>query len=493
MGDLPGGDMPRGVQWNKPFNKVKRPVSAREADLTVHLNDVLFADDTTIFTTVEHHQADEQNLRTVLSTWGEDLNVDKTERIPLGMPLQEASNLAQVPIDTLQAEAKFLGAWITNTASQEKDTTSRIQRARFIWNKLWAQMQRLNLPAHTKGRLFSSTVLSSLCYSAEARGFTAAEIRRMQVFGNNCKFGLLNVRRRDMHDQELTMVDLWRRAGIPSVAVEIGTRQLRWLGHTARMPDDRLEKQALWLWLYTAEESHRGRRMTSKGTIDAQRALWARRQDLRKALGIAEAGWSTNWITRATADHGSQWRKDISTWKQTREFKEDADRWHARHAPGGPAERKAAPRSERRVELAGLTRTDDGKVLCPHCSEPFPVNAVWQHVTTCAVLPPHRRELAKAARARRKQRQQATLQPFGEQIQGAPPPIPPAAAAQAPALPRRRLHRKQPAPQFHPPAPPPLPDPAPQAVLRRPAANNPDAAPAAPRTQRRIGVSDLPA
>ena len=198
-----------------------------------------------------------------------------------------------------RGQAKFLGAWITTDASQRIDTEKRLQRAKHIWYKLWPQLRRINIPATTKGRLFRSTVLASLCYSAEGRGFTQGEIRRMQVFVNNCIFGILNVKRKDVHDNKQTMVDLWRKTGIPSVAVEIGSRQLRWLGHLARMPDDRLEKQSLWLWLYTRDQPHRGRRRLAQGTLDTNRALCARLQDPRKILSIEETGWSRDWITRA--------------------------------------------------------------------------------------------------------------------------------------------------------------------------------------------------
>ena len=42
------------IQWNKPFNKVSRPKSAQAHNLEVQLDDVLFADNATIFTTLEH-------------------------------------------------------------------------------------------------------------------------------------------------------------------------------------------------------------------------------------------------------------------------------------------------------------------------------------------------------------------------------------------------------------------------------------------------------
>lgn len=288
-----------GLQWNKPFSKVTRPKSARENHLEVHLDDVLFADYTTVFTTLGHFREDEEHLRQVMATWGEDLHADKTERLPLGISPAEAARISNTPEQSFQRQAKFLGAWITTDASQRIDTEKRLQRAKHIWYKLWPQLRRINIPATTKGRLFRSTVLASLCYSAEGRGFTQGEIRRMQVFVNNCIFGILNVKRKDVHDNKQTMVDLWRKTGIPSVAVEIGSRQLRWLGHLARMPDDRLEKQSLWLWLYTKDQPHRGRRRLAQGTLDTNRALCARLQDPRKILSIEETGWSRDWITRA--------------------------------------------------------------------------------------------------------------------------------------------------------------------------------------------------
>ena len=507
-----------GVQWNKPFSKVYRPKSAQADNLEVHLDDVLFADDTTVFTTLEHFEEDEQHLRQVMAGWGEDLHADKTERIPLGMTLEEAMRISQVPAQNFQKQAKFLGAWITNDASQRIDTEKRLQRAKNIWFKLWSQLRRINIPATTKGRLFRSTVLASLCYSAESRGFTQGEIRRMQVFVNNCIFGILNVKRREMHDNQQTMVDLWRKAGIPSVAMEIGTRQLRWLGHVGRLPNSRLEKQSLWLWLYTSDEPHQGRRKLAQGTLDTNRALWARLQDLRKTLQLADAGWAREWVHRATTNHGQQWRKDLHKWQEAKTAKENEDLWQNRHAPGGKAEQQAAAKAERAAATANYRRNQDGSILCPHCDEPFAPNRVWQHARSCAVLPPERRVLAKAERARRQARLQATRAPLAEQLQPAPQqqppqqegPLPEAAAVAYPA-PLRRIRGKQRQPNLQAPpevlpaaaaaaaaAPPP---PAqPQAPIQpqqgRPKAKAKAKAPAQPKAQQRpphrIGVSDLP-
>lgn len=111
-----------GLQWNKPFSKVTRPKSARENHLEVHLDDVLFADDTTVYTTLEHFREDEEHLRQVMATWGEDLHADKTERLPLGISPAEAARISNRPEQSFQRQAKFLGAWITTDASQRIDT-----------------------------------------------------------------------------------------------------------------------------------------------------------------------------------------------------------------------------------------------------------------------------------------------------------------------------------------------------------------------------------
>ena len=485
-----------GLQVGARMDRVKCPRKVGQQDITVELDNVLFADDTTIFTTVEQHREDEQHLGRVLEAWGEDLHPDKTERLPMGMSLEEAAQLAGVPPQSLQASARFLGAWITHDASQRVDTEKRISRAKLLWNKLWKQLQRLNLPAHTMGRLFESTVMATMLYSAESRGFTKKEVKSMQIFVNRCVLGLLNVRQREMHDNRLAFTNLWRKLRIPSVAVAIGVRQLRWLGHLARLPDTRLEKQVLWLWL-EGRGPQSGRRKRMAGTIDVTRGLWSRLADMQQTLRLPSQGWERLWTDRAIKDGGVAWRKDIRAWQAAKEKAEDEDLWETRHAPGGRSETQAQDRAQRRAQLAGLAQAEDGSFLCPHCQEPFAANRIWMHARSCALLTPARREHAKDARARRAQRNRALHAPFPA------PPLwqqEPPAQAPVPGPVLRRVRGKQtpPAipvgPQTQVPAPPP-------AVAARPARAAPKAVvkakaalDALPKlAPRRVGISDLPA
>ena len=111
-----------GLQGNKPFNKVRRPKSAQAAALDVHLDDVLFADDTTVFTTLEQFEEDEAHLRQVMAIWGEDLHADKTERLPLGMTPAEAARISNTPEQSFQKQAKFLNLRCITTHRHRKAT-----------------------------------------------------------------------------------------------------------------------------------------------------------------------------------------------------------------------------------------------------------------------------------------------------------------------------------------------------------------------------------
>ena len=406
-----------GVNYNTRFDKVRRPRNVTDENINFELDDVLFADDTTIFTTVEQHLTDEQHLRQVLGLWGEDLHAGKTERLPLGLSLEEAARQAGVDPETLKDEARFLGAWITNEASQSVDTEKRLQRGKQLWTKLWKQAYRLTLPPRIMGMLFESTVMATMLYSAEARAFTKPEIRRMQTFVNRCTLGMLNVKQRHMHDDKVTMVDLRRKLGIPSIAVAIGIRQLRWLGHVARLDDTRLEKQALWLWHEHHGPGRRSRRKRCRGTNDTSTGLWSLLQDFKTTLDIPSTTWDTDWVHRAQTEDGKLWRSDIRKWQQRKEAAEDNDLWRVRHAPGGKAETQAQQRARRKAELANLTQQGDDLFLCPHCNDPFAANRIWMHARSCALLTPAQQLNAREARLQRQRRLQAMHAPLRDPVQ----------------------------------------------------------------------------
>eukprot|EP00972_Heterocapsa_arctica_P112348 16431266-Heterocapsa_arctica.AAC.1 len=59
-----------------------------------------------------------------------------------------------------------------------------------------------------------------------------------------------------MHDDKRTLADLRKKLGIIPIRTSIQLRQLRFLGHQARLPPERLDRQMLHAWLTPEIQQH---------------------------------------------------------------------------------------------------------------------------------------------------------------------------------------------------------------------------------------------
>ena len=76
------------------------------------------------------------------------------------------------------------------------------------------------------------------------------EVRNLETFHHRCLRTLLGISRGLQISQHISNEDVRSRAGLTvSLADMISCRRLRWLGHIARMNDNRLPKQLLFGWL----------------------------------------------------------------------------------------------------------------------------------------------------------------------------------------------------------------------------------------------------
>ena len=79
-----------------------------------------------------------------------------------------------------------------------------------VWNKIFQQLSRLGLPPKPLGHLLKATVVASLRFSKELRAVTAKELQADRVFMNTVVMGSLCQRRLDMHDDQITLKDLYK-------------------------------------------------------------------------------------------------------------------------------------------------------------------------------------------------------------------------------------------------------------------------------------------
>ena len=220
-------------------------VEGASSENILRIFEMMFADDTNLLTTKSQHQRLEHLLESVLLNWGQTVHPDKWDRIIC----VERSKLPEDEKKLFSEAARFIGAWVTGTAQDGIDVEKRLARARTVWAKLSASLGRVATKDSHKGLLIKAAPQNSLLVGAEVRAWHREHVRMAQVLQNRMILGALAQKRREMSDGRVTMVDLRRKLRMDPIWIEIHWRQLRWIGHIARLPDERLEKQMLFAWM----------------------------------------------------------------------------------------------------------------------------------------------------------------------------------------------------------------------------------------------------
>lgn len=394
-----------GTAEGKPMNRDTRKPPRSNA--SVHGSDAanlifevltsLFADDTSVVTRESRRREMEEEVVRTFAEWGETIHTGKTERLRVGGGPKELYAKEAPEEDKLAAAVRFLGAWLEEDGGQQVDTAKRLEAAKKLWYKMWRQMPRFGIALRVQAKLIKATVVASLLYGSECRGFTPKQEQRYQKFLNDITFGLCKQRRIKMHDEQKTLADLRASLDLETIRVMIGKRQLGFLGHVARMPPERLERRALWMWLDT--EVNRPTKIR-KGVPDTRRCLWRRIEELMALTDITNSDWSWQWVQVAKEDHGARWKKLVREWADWEKAKDVDKVWARKHAPGGLAERRAERRAENSTAAAGARTIDDLHVECPHCLDIFPTTSIKYHAGYCITQDDAQRERRKGERAR---------------------------------------------------------------------------------------------
>mmetsp|Transcript_102993 Transcript_102993/g.296578 ORF Transcript_102993/g.296578 Transcript_102993/m.296578 type:complete len:1838 (+) Transcript_102993:1524-7037(+) len=379
---------------------------------------LLFADDTTLVTRESGWEAVEELLLTTLARWGEDVHPGKTERLRAGSPADEQ----------FSSHARFLGGWLAADGSQSEDTRRRIAAAERIWRRLFQQLPRLRLSPSMLGLVIRCTVVACMMYGLEARAVHGEHLRQMQCFMNKVVMGLSGQRRREMHDDQLTLQDLRRRFGLDLVSTTLAWHQQRFIGHLARLPPERLERQALWLALSPESSLPRGR--AGGAAITTRGQLWRRVEEVLSALRVPCDEWRSTWLDVAADRH--RWRKGMKAHRRLLRQRADADTWAARHAPGGRAEARDRRRAERAALLEAAPAELVTDIRCPHCPALWPNRYSWaRHVQACVGRTAEQRAAALRTQALREARNRRRRAAAGEAPQLTPTVV--VAAAEPPA------------------------------------------------------------
>ena len=172
----------------------------------------------------------------------------------------------------------YLGSMLSSSGRCSSEVARRLASASRAFGALQCVFRQRGLSVATKQQIYSACVLSTLLYGAECWAILRCDEARLDAFHHRCIRSILGVSRLQQQLQHITNAELRRRWGDPGLVSDtLRKRRLQWLGHVARMDEDRIPKQLLFGWLPQTRPAH-GPRLRWKDHVT---------EDLKK-LGVSD-------------------------------------------------------------------------------------------------------------------------------------------------------------------------------------------------------------
>lgn len=138
---------------------------------------------------------------------------------------------------------KYLGSILSSTCELEPEIQNHIRLATASFGKLKDRVYtNRNLTVKTKVKVYAAICLSILLYGGESWTLYRKQIRRLEAFHIRCLQIILGLIWRD----RVPHIEIIQTANTISIETMIIARQLRWVGHVIRMPENRLPRQVLY-------------------------------------------------------------------------------------------------------------------------------------------------------------------------------------------------------------------------------------------------------
>ena len=193
------------------------------------------------------------NLQRHYSNWGLTMSVEKTEILLTEGPNPDPIQVQEVDgCDRLHfcSDFKYLGSKIERRPGCLGDITYRLDKARkAFWSltkHIWDVKQ---ISLQVKLQVYRACVLSVLLYGAESWTTTFSCRKKMETFHMKCLRKICKVTIWDQENWHMNNLVLRQFLGVPTIKQLVTQARLRWFGHLARMPSERLPKQMLFAFL----------------------------------------------------------------------------------------------------------------------------------------------------------------------------------------------------------------------------------------------------
>ena len=207
---------------------------------------LLYADDMVIFEkNRERMQAVLATVYQALQDWGMQMSIPKTKYLCYNKAqhFAEPMQVAQHEIEQVH-KFRYLGNMQTSDLSVKAEISNRLASAANAWLKL-SKLHVWDDECISRGikcTLYKVIVQSTLLYASETWAFPKHQMHRLDVFQMKCLRKICKVSLKDKIRNETILG--W--CNVAKVSNIVSHRRLRWLGHLARMPDERLPKRVLF-------------------------------------------------------------------------------------------------------------------------------------------------------------------------------------------------------------------------------------------------------
>lgn len=236
-------------------------------------SDLEFADDAVIVTLT--HSTAQTALSvfvSVATSFGLSVNFVKTKFMAVGVDLTDGDfqplTIKNSTVDHVTS-FPYLGSLLSPDARCVSEIDRRLAGAARIFGALECIFKSKNFTVRTKRLVYSSCVLSTLLYGSDCWAVLKRDERRLDVFHHRCLRAMLGVSRLEQQQSHISNADLRQRWGDPGLVSDIlRKRRLQWLGHVARMSEDRMPKRLLFGWLPKTRPPH-GPRLRWKDRVQA--------------------------------------------------------------------------------------------------------------------------------------------------------------------------------------------------------------------------------